>query len=236
MKNKHDLYNIQVLLHKYYEAKTTPDEEKFIESFFSESDADTLPYNLADDKKLFSSMAELHTKLAEFEIPDSLIDKMNAITEDSDDMTHIKWNRHLEYGVVATCICLLAIGIKWMTTPYVDTSQLHKHVPVSSIQQSAQLSSDVPNGKTVDEPLKPSKRERLTEYSEHRKSNEKAKMPTSSTEADGYIEITDPEEAEKIIIEIGRLLTDNSKKTNEAILNLEKTVVEYKEITKSILK
>ena len=52
---------------------------------------------------------------------------------------------------------------------------------------------------------------------------------------DGYIEITDPEEAEKIIIEIGRLLAANSQKTNEAIRHLEKTIDDYKELTKSIL-
>ena len=53
---------------------------------------------------------------------------------------------------------------------------------------------------------------------------------------DGFIEITDPEEAERIVMEIGRLLASNTQKTNEAILHLEKTVDEYKEITKSILR
>lgn len=53
---------------------------------------------------------------------------------------------------------------------------------------------------------------------------------------DGFIEITDPEEAEKIMFEIGRLLATNTKQSNEAIQHLEKTVDEYKELTKSILK
>lgn len=53
---------------------------------------------------------------------------------------------------------------------------------------------------------------------------------------DGFIEITDPEEAEKIMLEIGRLLATNTKQSNEAIQHLEKTVDEYKELTKSILK
>lgn len=61
------------------------------------------------------------------------------------------------------------------------------------------------------------------------------KATTGDMLDDGFIEITDPEEAERIMTEIGILLASNTRQTNEALQHLEKTVDEYKELTKSIL-
>ncbi len=60
-----------------------------------------------------------------------------------------------------------------------------------------------------------------------------AKIGIHPNTDDGYFEITDQEEAKEIILEIGRLLANNSTKAKEATQMVESTVEEFKELKKS---
>lgn len=195
MKDKPNIDHIRLLLHKYYEAETTPEEETLLETFFQATPADQLPEDLAEDGTLFNSLAPLHPGIPNLVIPEDLPDRMSEATDTPPDHPSGKiqrlWHQCISYVAAAACACLLI---------YIGNQRSHSD---HNTKRSAMMTEEVPSGNVLD---------------------------------DGFIEITDPEEAEKIMTEIGLLLAANTRQTNEAIQHLEKTVDEYKELTKSILK
>ena len=239
MNNSLDLDKLRLLLHKYYEAETTPEEEILLESFFRETPAWEIPEEMTHDFRLFSAMAELHPSAANMEIPDGLFEKIYDISGTSGAKRIIKTQRnhtrHIGYALAAACACiLLAIGMNWMTAPreiktkpieYSVESPKEQPVQPSILSDEMETQTDSPEPRHISKAPRPRQSKAMVENED-----------ISNEMEDGFIEITDPEEAEKIVIEIGKLLAANSQKTNEAIVHLEKTVNEYKEITKSILR
>ncbi|MDE7418830.1 MAG: hypothetical protein K2N35_01320 [Muribaculaceae bacterium] len=237
MKTKFDINTIKVLLHKYYEAKTTPEEERIIESFFIDSRPEEIPKSLTEDQIIFSSLAELHQDSASPEIPEDLLKKVTSFAESPDNLysnkSKWKWNRHSVWAVAAACVCLLTFGIRWLTAPGVQSPHLTEQAAPTQPHQSIMPPEENPRTNMISGPLK---KENVTLSQKLLKENLRNETSNASVEDDGFIEITDPEEAEKIVLEISKLLAINSQKTNEALRNFEKTVDEYKEISKSILK
>lgn len=238
MNNNLNIDKMRFLLHKYYEAETTHDEELLLESLFLDTPEDEIPEDMADDAKLFSAIAGLHPSEADLEIPDDLFEKISEISKNPDTNHPIKIHRRLErrivYALAVACVCiLLALGMKWMTAPSDINSKPFEYASESPAEEPANpqvLPNEVKTQTTSPDPELTSKAHRPN------RSNVMVENVDVSNELeDGFIEITDPEEAEKIVLEIGRLLATNSQKTNEAIRHLEKTVDEYKEITKSII-
>lgn len=228
---------IKVLLHKYYEAMTTPEEERILESFFSDSRPEEIPKSLAEDQILFSSLAELHQDTASPEIPEDLLKKVSSFAESTDELysnkSARKWIWHSIYAVAAACVCLLTFGIRWLTAPGIQSPHLTEQAALTPTHQSIKLPEDYPETNMVSEP---SKKENVTLSQKIMKENLRTETSNASVEDDGFIEITDPEEAKMIVLEISKILAINSQKTNEALRNFEKTVDEYKEISKAILK
>ncbi|MDE6380761.1 MAG: hypothetical protein K2L11_09835 [Muribaculaceae bacterium] len=225
MKNNLDIDKLQVLLNKFYEAETTPEEERLIENFFSEKDADEIPPDLAYDQELFLSMDELRPYPTDMEIPETLIERISAITKESDEKksgkTHRKWKKAIAYATIGICACMvLTFGIEWGST-----------VIPTEHPTSLQARHSKPND--VSEQSVEKQKPMAEETNIRRIINES--ITDKDVMNDGYVEITDPKEAERIVAEIGRLLTTNSQKTNEAIQQVGKTVDEYKQLTKSIL-
>ena len=225
------------MLHKYYEAKTSLEEESILNTFFRDTPAEEIPKSLADDRRLFLSIAELHTNSADPEIPEGLLEQIMSISGMLDDNIYSsrkqrKWRPWITYTVSAACVCMLAFGVGLLTVQTDHTHQLPDHVAERPNERTGQKLDEHIEVNAVAEPSKP---EYLVKSHEMHGGRSKKAIANSSVEEDGFIEITDPEEAEKIVIEIGKLLSINSQKTNEAIRNLEKTVENYKEITKSIL-
>ena len=239
MKNNLNIDNLRLLLHKYYEGETSPDEEKLIECFFAETDADLNSQNMALDKELFSSMAELCPGPDDCDIPDHLADRITAITESSEDLfsskNKKKWKISISYAAVAACICVaVTIGIRWLSAPITEPTHNMNHLAATPAKSHTLLNEE--NSKHNVMPEKPVA-ELNPPAPEPRQVKANIENVTDQNNInENYVEITDPEEAEKIVLEIGRLLAVNSQKTNEAIQNLEKTIGEYKELTKSILK
>lgn len=238
MKNNIDIDKARFLLHKYYEAETSPEEVKLIEVFFS--DAKDIPKDITVDQILFSSMKELLPCQTDLEVPDDLLDKIHQdITVTPHNISKEvkgKWKNPFVYAGIAAVACLvLVLGIR-----YIAISTIPE--PPSTDYVAKTPSAPTGNSPTViSEPVEA---QTASELSDQQPSVESyappinqatAEIGVSLIEGDGYIEITDPEEAQKIVIEIGRLLANNSRETNEAIRLVENTVDEYKEITKSIL-
>lgn len=238
MKVKFNIDHIRLLLHSYYEGKTTPEEELHLEAFFRDTPAWEIPESMAVDRKVFSSVASLHPVTSEMEIPDDLFEKVSEISSSCDAKHTKKTQRNratrIQYALAAACACLiLTFGIRRMNTPTDIHTKTFEYMSESPTKLSEPPSKAAPEEETMPDASKtPSSSISNTQ----RKDNTITENEIEPNRLeDGFIEITDPEEAEKIVLEIGRLLASNTQKTNEAIQHLEKTVDEYKEITKSIL-
>ena len=236
MKDKPNIPNIRTLLHKYYEADTTPEEEQLLKSFFHDSPEEDIPEDMNEDKKIFSSFTQLHADSSKMDVPAELVKNIYSLTENCDGLNSGRaqrnWNRTTVYAAAA-CICLvLTLGIRWVTSSAIQTSGTAGHTTEISFKHPSPPSAIHYEENEVSESLEESY---MTPVTSQRKSMTTATIAPDFDETDGYIEITDPEEAQRILTEIGRLLALNSKKTNEAIIHLEKTVEDYKELTKSIL-
>ncbi|MDE6637609.1 MAG: hypothetical protein K2K32_05160 [Muribaculaceae bacterium] len=241
MNKNNDIIRLRFLLQRYYEAVTSPEEEDLIMSLFSEIEAEDLPEDLMTDRKLFLSMKELLPSQTNMGIPEDLLGKINQeISESSRISTKRmkqKWKKPYIYvsNVAVACV-VFVFGIHYLNmsiipeTPMIDNRAKN---PVATLETSHSIASDPIETKIATEKLekmpstKPSTPQRIHAAAE------KEVLPH---EDDVYIEITDPEEAREIMLEIGRLLANNSKKANEATRMVENTIDEYKEFTKSIPK
>ena len=224
MKDKPNIPYIRTLLHKYYEAETTPEEEQLLESFFIDSPEEEIPEDMNDDKKILSSFAELHADSSKMDVPADLVKNIYSLTEDYDGRnsgkTQSNWKRITVYATAAACISLvLTLGIKWITSSAVQTAETAGHTTETSFKQPQQQPAAHNEVNEVSGALDEIY---MATNTSQRKGMTTATSTPDFDEGNGYIEITDPEEAQKILMEIGRLLAVNSQKTNEAIQHLEK--------------
>lgn len=182
--------HIRTLLHKFYEAETSPEEESLLVSFFRTTPENEIPIDLTEDRLFFLSMTSLYPDQSSLEVPQNLEEKIAAIVDTPQTSSFAKrqrhWKRRVAYTGIAAAVCaMIIVGIS--NRPFQSPTR-------ESVQSYGKLTED------------------------------------------GYIEITDPKEAERITLEIGQLLASNSKKTDEAFSRLTYALDEYKEITKSVLK
>lgn len=235
-----DIDKLRSLLQKYYDGETSPEEEMLIITFFSKTEAEYIPQDLTDDRQLFLSMKELLSSRIDMEIPDDLLGKINrgimdnAIIASRDKKKNRK--KPFVYSAVAAVACLmLVLGLRYNAS---TSGLMHKapdnmaKTPSVTIKDTISIIAEPFVAKLHSEP---SERKPSTDAPVHQTKHAVAGIDVSPEVDDGYIEITDPEQAREIILEIGRLLANNSIKTNEAIHMVENTVEDYKEITKSIL-
>lgn len=237
MKNKFDIADIRKLLHKYYEAETTPDEEQLLVDFFSKTIIEEIPEDLEDDRELFSSLSRISSHHDDIEIPYALREKLTQFSWISAEYPASKkqksWSRRTAY-VATACACLmLALFMRWMYTP----SEIHTKSSKHTVETHKEISAKIIKSETeteieIESPISPCNYNPVrTQVSKELAEN----TNKPQYQEDGFIEITDPEEAVMIVMEIGLLLTDNTQKTNKTLKHLEKLVYEHKELTKSIL-
>ena len=239
MKDKFHIDHIRILLHKYYEGETTPEEELLLEAFFRDTPGCEISEDLATDGRIFTSLASFHPDASDMETPEYLFEKISDISF-SNAARHkdkIQRNRpiRIAYILATACACLILIlGIRKMTAPTEIPTKTFEYAYEAPTQLPEKPSEASPKNQTIPEA---SNTPNVSVAVAHHSGNAIAEnVDQPNRLEDGFIEITDPEEAERIVMEIGRLLASNTQKTNEAILHLEKTVDEYKEITKSILR
>ncbi|MDE7409309.1 MAG: hypothetical protein K2N09_04735 [Muribaculaceae bacterium] len=242
MKTKFDIDAIRVLLHKYYEAKTIPEDELLLQTFFRDTPPEEIPEDLAEDGYLFSSLEKLHPSDAEMEIPESLFETISEITGISEIKHPIEirrnWPRRIGYVIAAACACILvALGIKHNTASE-DIEIKPKEYAAESPTDSPSEPRTEPSVLPINEVNRPASHEpnQMSNTRSSRRRNVMAEKTVVSNEVeDGFIEITDPEEVERIALEIGKLISRNSEKANDAIIRIGQTVEDYKQLTKSIM-
>lgn len=223
MKNNHDINDIRLLLEKYYEGATSLTEEKQLADFFNEADDDRIPKDLIADKKLFATMREVQPRPVDSEIPGDLIGKIDKLISQPEAQKTSAGNgkkRHLfiRYSAIAAAAALLWAIVTLMP----DFGTKKADMPVDYTAEAAVLSPANEYDDTTATLLVA-------------QSTDISATSPDGEENDNYIEITDPEEARKIALEIGMLLAQNIDRTNEAISQIGTTFNNYKEITKNIL-
>lgn len=233
MKDNFDIDYIRSLLDRYYRAETSPDEETFLESFFSEVRFDDIPLDLASSKKLFDITKQLHPTIEDSEVPDELIDKLNCIVEKpmllSEGRRLKNFNNILRYFGVASVACAALAIIMVFMRPAEKVTPAEKG-----------YTAEVVSGKS-DEPeipilIEPAEDYGIAPETEPRANKHEPLNETQSTiDEDGFIEITDPAEAQRIMLEIGKLLAQNANEVNNAMCDISNSLENYKEISKSIL-
>ena len=240
MKDKYHIDYIRHLLHKYYEGETTPEEELNLEAFFRDTPEWEIPEDLEEDGRFFASMASLHPCEYDLEIPNGLFERISDFSGSKDaGLTDKLYQvRRIGYILAAACVCLIVtsgiLGIRWMTNQKHIHTETSEYTSESHAKLPEPLFKASPEEETSHDTSKIPSESNTRTYQLSDKTAENVGEPNRLE--DGFIEITDPVEAEKIVLEIGKLLAANTQKSNEAILHLEKTVDEYKEITKSILR
>ncbi len=241
MNNNLDLNKLRGLLHKYYEAETSPDEENFIISIFSEIEAETTPEYMTADREFFLSIKELLPCPTDLESPADLLGKINREISVASGIvlkdTKKKWERHFYYAVSAAVACVLLSFGMWhiYTSHFLKSSTVDNLVenPSATIEEYHSIISEPIETKTISE----TSMQKPSACPPARQSHHIIAEDVALHQDDNkYIEITDPEEAREIILEIGKLLANNSRKTKEATRIVEEAVDEYKEITKQLLK
>ena len=226
MKYNYDIDHIRGLLDKYYRAVSSPEDEEMLETFFREVNPDDIPEDLASERKMFVLMGKLHSSIEDSIVPDNLMEQLENIVERPAvaDGLRTKFYKMLLYigGSVAACI-IIAFLIVFM-------HQRKDYSPSVKVLAETQNTSDAPvivQGE--EEPIYVPDVENKVSVAEI------PKHKHEEMEEDGFIEITDPEEAREILQNIGKLLAKNAEDTNYAMANIGNSIDSYKEISKSIL-
>ncbi len=226
MKYNHDIDYIRRLLDKYYRAETLPEEEEILESFFREANPVDIPNGLESEQKMFALIENMHPSQEESLPPDDLLERLSSIVEKpvAEERIRKKFHKGFIYfaGSVAACI-IIGFLIVFM-------QQHNNDAPNVRIVAETKEKSDLP----VLEKIVETK----TEMPEVGNRLDEVKLTASNENeeaADGFIEITDPEEAREILQKIGQLLAQNAEDTNDAMANISNSIDSYKEISKSIL-
>lgn len=238
MKNKLETDNIRFLLHRYYEAETNPEEERILEYFFHDTPSEEIPEDMSEDAYLFAAMSELHLSSDEKEVPDGLFEKISQIAGISEvvgsNKTKRNWATRIGYAIAVACACILiALGIRWLTAP----KNLYTK-PLEYAEESPEELNDRPTALPIYVESKPdsSEQQHLSKTPRPRRRYVMAEKVDDYNELeDGFMEITDPEEVERIALEIGKLISKNNEKANDAIVQLGHTMEDYKQLTKSIM-
>lgn len=233
MKGNFDIDYIRSLLDRYYRAETSPDEETILESFFSEVRFDDLPIDLASSKKLFDITKQLHPTIEDSEVPDRLIDKLNCIVEKpmliSEGRRLKNFHNILRYFGFASAACVALAIIMVFMRPSEKVTPAEKGYTAEVISGK----SDEPDIPILIEPVEDNGI--ATEIEPRANRNNPLAEAQSTIDEDRFIEIRDPAEAQRIMLEIGKLLAQNASEVNNAMCDISNSLENYKEISKSIL-
>ncbi|MDE6692341.1 MAG: hypothetical protein K2K05_03050 [Muribaculaceae bacterium] len=206
-----------------------------MERFFLETDATDIPSDMAADRMLFVKLSATYPLPSELEAPDNLLGKLEDIVGVPAVVSPVKKGMIRRWVVrtagAACVVCAIAVMAR-LSDKGVDPGNLTADASVDDEQSATVLN------------IKISEYHRETTYRDE--SVEQEVRPTiGSTNArpkrataeddNGFIEITDPAEAQRIALDIGKLLAQNAVATNNAIEEIGETFDNYKEMTKNIL-
>ncbi len=238
-----DINHVRALLGRFYRAENTPEEERWLEKLFNETDPYDIPDEIKADAKLFCILSEAHPPITDCDIPENLMEKLNAIVEKPDTHPSPRKEKRifkiLKYSGIAAAACITWAVTTLLPSPRHNESTMpgnHFAEVMDTNDGILKITKSTADNNSFNETTR--ERPSLPETAQERhvsSTNAKAPQQTETEDGDGFIEITDPEEAKKIAIEIGRLLAFNADKTNDAISHISNSIDSYKEITKTIL-
>ena len=245
MKSKQDIAYIRRLLHKFYEADISPEEEAKLESFFSTTDADDIPLDMAADRKYFLSLNVLRPDSEVPEIPNGLFEKINSAIDDSPEPRVTSWTDKwknfwlyaaasaIVVAITTTVILFAPSGSDLPGQTYVAAEKDSSHVYVSTVVNPDTVKiSEIHKEPAV---MEPQSLAAPTTNTVVRNCINRTDTLTNSGGDDGYLEITDPEEVKEIARRIGLLIAGNTDKANEALLHIGKAIEDNKQTTKRLL-
>lgn len=235
MNYNRDIYIIRRLLERYYRAETTPEEEKRIVSFFLETDADEIPADMKADRELFVGLDAMGPLLSELEAPEDLLGKVEDIVDEPAMVPSIKkrviWQWMVRAAGVACVACAIVVMAR-LSNKMTEPGNLTAEASLGNGQDTNVLNIKISenNYEETEADVSVELEVRPTIGSTDRR----VKRAIAEDEK-GFIEITDPAEAQRIALDIGKLLAQNAAATNNAIEEISETFDNYKEMTKNIL-
>ncbi len=246
MKYNYEIDYIRNLLDKYFRAETSPEEEEVLENFFSYVNDVDLPADLKANQALFTVMKELHTVPDDNDVPRSLsenIEKIVAVpTINRDEKRKNKlfyFSPYIEIGIAA-CIAVI-IGIVCLIPDRHDATLINDKTASSNQLSDTSLVPNLPiivqEPKKIEEPLLVDNKDNdLKELppTHVKKTVSVPAYPVSDPEEnDGFFEVTDLEAAHDILLKIGNLLACNAELSQDVIDNIDKSLENNIETSKS---
>lgn len=239
MIDNRETYRIEQLMSKFLSGDTTPAQERELEMFFSKTDPTELPEDMLSFREMMIAIEGCHPTAEEAQPPADLIEKLDAITETMPKVPAPRVTFKKSRLWLTVCIltgvaaCLLPVLIFLSPEPVVTLQ------PAEQIAR-IEIPPTTEEEEVADEPQRhtqpaTSPRKRVTKTSAKATRKSPAAKVEAPAEEPGFIEVTDPEEAAKIVEDIGKLLALNVEKTNHAISHLEQSIEYHREISKSLL-
>lgn len=219
--------HIHTLLDKFYDGSASAFEEQTLREYFA-GDFDP---SLSDDAEVFRSLEALQQ--IEIPEPEGLEERINAaLRPQSPASLPSRLFRILSFGTAAAAVLFVGILlIKSLTVQYVS--------PLTIPQTGGSLSGFLAQSATeaASAPIQEPKPEPVSKNAPARTSA-KAATVTPSSPYDDFREVTDPEEAAKIMEEVNALLAKNLTQSDQAILladaAIDKSITKYVTITQKL--
>ena len=211
MRNDIDTPAARILLDKYYRAETSPEEETLLEDFFRRVDNKNLPEDMEADRSMFLMMDSLRPRQSQAAIPGDLagqIDRMMNSRPDEPLARERSMPRYyLKYsGAAAAAVLIIAV-----------------------CAMLPRLTDNV-------NPSRPGNLAEVRPMSSTAESAGGVSFENAVQASDGFIELHDPDEVRELMMEINDLLAGNFRAVDNAMSQTVKTIDDYKQITKSIIR
>ncbi len=224
---------IRTLLEKYYEGSTTAPEEEILCEYFA-GDFDP---SLSDDAEVFRSLGALQ----EFEIPEpeGLEERITAALRPQAPASRTRrFYRILSFGTAAAAVLVIGILlIKSLTGQYISPLSI-PHTGGSISEILAQSSTEVASPPEQEPPTGQIQKPLQQPKSKQTQATAKTATEAPSSSYDDFREVTDPEEAAKIMQEVNALLARNFAQSDRAMLMadaaIDKSITKYVTITQKL--
>ena len=198
MNSPTEIKKIEDLLSLYYEGKTSWVQEKTLRDFFRHAQAEELQESLREDATVFETLDDINSYEAEAKIPENLRDameRMAAVCRNGNSVgRRLKW-LYITAATAAACIAGLVL-LPFVSMPEGEVSEIacFKEPQAKdsiTVSPSSIESTSVAYTQYVTTECTP---DTITET---KTSSTPDKNP--DTEDDGYREVTDPDEARRIL-------------------------------------
>lgn len=211
-----DLDNIRKLLDLYYLAETSPEQEATILRFFKETDRAALPSDLKEEAVVFLQMDTLNKMYTDA----TLVSKIDAeiVRENKRLAMRRLLRRSLQTVAGAAAIVALGVLIGPLISPPAELETVNQRTAeVVTVPVQKDSVDIVPRHEVMDAPKvhpiatkdpkpKETRRKKVRNVPVSRPGDRLAVCLVSTDDANNFVEITDADEAAKVIMQVNSLL------------------------------